>query len=164
MRFIALLALLLVVTPVWGENMDLRKALYAKISALDEIDDKHFPVVPIDDYFVGNEDEESIAPNQWGDGRPSVREMYALLKRIEERPDVQGVFVGIHQDWPDSERFDEWPPAENIHIYSSASQDVAEQWIEGLHSDGISPGWPYGKHAAAPEPLDGYRVYTIYWD
>lgn len=144
--------------------MDLRKALYAKIAALDEVDNKHFPIVSIDDYFLGNDDEESIAPNQWGDGRPSVREMYEHLKRIEERPDVQGVFVGIHQDWPESERFHEWPPAENIHIYSSASQGVAEKWIEGLHSDGISPGWSYGKHAAAPEPLDGYRVYTIYWD
>ena len=164
MRLIALVALLFVTTPSLGEDMDLRKALYEKIEALNEVDDNHFPVVSIHDYFLGNDDEESIAPNQWGDGRPSVQEMSEHLKRIEKRPDVQGVFVGIHQDWPESERLDEWPPAENIHIYSSAPQDAAEQWIEGLHSDGISPGWPYGKHAAAPKPLDGYRVYTIYWD
>jgi len=164
MRFVALLALLLAVFPSWGQHMDLRKALYEKVAALHEIDGKHFPVVSIDDYFQGNEDEESIAPNQWGDGRPSVREIYEHLKQIEARSDVQGVFVGVHQDWPDAERFEEWIPAENIHIYSSASQAVAEQWIARLHSDGISPGWPYGKHAAAPEPLDGYHVYTIYWD
>ena len=144
--------------------MDLRKALYEKVAALHAIDSKHFPIVSIDEYFIGNDDEQSIAPNQWGDGRPSLREMYNRLKKIESRPDVQGVFVGIHQDWPYSVRFEEWVPAENIHIYSSAPQAVADQWIDGLHADGISPGWPYGKHAAAPEPAKGYRVYTIFWD
>lgn len=164
MKFIATIALLLVVLPAKGKDMDLRKALYAKVEALHEIDSEHFPVVSVDDYFIGNDDEESIAPNQWGDGRPSIRDIYDRLKRIEARPDVQGVFVGIHQDWPDAERFEQWVPAENIHIYSFAPQDVAEQWIDGLMSDGIGPGWPYGKHAAAPESLDGYHVYTIYWD
>ncbi|SDI84748.1 hypothetical protein SAMN05216588_12648 [Pseudomonas flavescens] len=144
--------------------MDLGTALLAKIAALDEIDDAHFPIVSIDDYFLGNEQEESIAPNQWGYGRPSIGELYARLKEIEARPDVQGVFVGIHQDWTDAERLGDWAPAENIHIYSSAPQEIADRWIDGWQSDGISPGWPYGKHAAAPEPLAGYQVFTIYWD
>lgn len=74
--------------------MDRRKALLEKIAKLDEIDSKHFPVATIDDYFLGNDQEDSIAPNQWGDGRPSVRELYARLKEIEARPDVQGFFVG----------------------------------------------------------------------
>lgn len=146
------------------QDMDLRKALLEKIAKLDEIDSEHFPIVTIDDYFLGNDQEDSIAPNQWGDGRPSVRELYARLKEIEASPDVQGVFVGIHQDWPDADRFGDWAPAENIHIYSSAPQEIADQWIEGFLSDGISPGWPYGKHAAAPEPPAGYHVYTIFWD
>ena len=147
-----------------GRDMDHRKALYAKVEALDETDSDHFPIVTLDEYFIGNDDEESIAPNQWGDGRPSVREIYERLKKIEARPDVQGVFVGIHQDWPDAERFEQWVPAENIHIYSSAPQEVAEEWIEGLLADGIGVGWPYGKHAAAPDPREGFHVYTIYWD
>ena len=144
--------------------MELRRALLARIAELDELDDKHFPTVSLDDYFLGNDQEDSIAPNQWGDGRPSIREIHARLKEIEARPDVQGVFVGIHQDWPDAERFGDWPPAENIHIYSSASQAIADGWIEGFLADGISPGWPYGKHVASPDPLPGYQVYTIYWD
>ena len=164
MRFPAALALILAVTPAKGQEMDLRKALYAKVEALHEVDGEHFPVVSLDEYFLGNEDEQSIAPNQWGDGRPTIRELYEHFKRIEARPDVQGVFVGIHQDWPETEGFGDWVPAENIHIYSSAPQDVAERWIDGLMSDGIGAGWPYGKHAAAPEPLEGYQVYTVYWD
>jgi len=163
-KFVAAIALFLAVLPAKGQDMDHRKALYAKVEALHEMDGKHFPIVTLDDYFIGNDDEESIAPNQWGDGRPPVREIYEHFKKIEARPDVQAVFVGIHQDWPDAERFEQWVPAENIHIYSSATQDVAEEWIDGLMSDGIGEGWPYGKHAAAPEPPTGYRVYTVYWD
>lgn len=142
-----------------------RGALLRKLEELDEIDAEHLPIVPIDDYFVGNEQEDSIAPNQWGYGRPSIRAIYAKLKEIEARPDVQGVFVGLHQEWGESlEHDDLWPAAENIHIFSSVPQEIADQWIEGFESNGIGPGWSYGKHAAAPEPPSGYQVYTIYWD
>ena len=78
---------------------------------------------------------------------------------------MQGVFVGLHGEWSESLQDDAlWPAAENIHIYSCAPQDTADQWIGGLEADGISPGWPYGTHACAPQPLPGYQVYTIYWD
>lgn len=142
-----------------------RKALLEKLERLDDIDSERLPVVSLDEYFLGNEQEDSIAPNQWGYGRPSIREIHARLKALESRPDVQGVFVGLHQEWGEALDDDElWPAAENIHIYSSASQEIADGWIEGLESDGIGPGWPYGKHAGAPEPMAGYEVYTIYWD
>lgn len=145
--------------------MDHRDALLRKLERLLEIDAEHFPIVPINDYFIGNDQEDSIAPNQWGYGRPSIREIYARLKEIEVRPDVRGVFVGLHQDWRESlEKSDLWPAAENIHIFSSVPQSIADQWIEGFESDGISPGWPYGKHAAAPDLPRDYQVYTIYWD
>ncbi len=145
--------------------MDRRKLLLEKLDRLDAIDEDHLPVVTIDDYFLGNTDEESIAPNQWGEGRPCIAEIYACLKAIEAREDVQGVFVGLHQCW--GEAYDDdrlWPAAENIHIYSSAPQEVADEWIVGLKSNGVVAEWPYGKHAAAPEPQEGQRVYTVYWD
>lgn len=145
--------------------MDHRKLLLEKLDRLDAIDEEHLPVVTIDEYFIGNSDEESIAPNQWGEGRPSIAELHARFKAIEARADVQGVFVGLHPSW--GEAFDDdsiWPAAENIHIYSSAPQAVADEWIEGLMSDSIVAEWPYGKHAAAPEPEEGFRVYTVYWD
>lgn len=145
--------------------MDHRKALLETLERLDDIDSEHLPVVSLDYYFIGNDQEDSIAPNQWGYGRPSIREIHARLKALESRSDVQGVFVGLHQDWGEALADDElWPAAENIHIYSSVPQEVADAWIEGFESDGIGPGWPYGKHAGAPEPMAGYEVYTIYWD
>ncbi len=144
--------------------MSHRKILLERVEALDALDEDHFPVVTLDEYFLGNDQEQSIAPNQWGFGRLSIREIHARFKCIEQRPDVQGVYVGLHQDWCEALECDDWPAAENIHVYSSAPQAVADQWIEGLESDGIIVGWPYGKHAGAPEPQDGYQVYTVYWD
>ena len=145
--------------------MDHRETLLERLQKLDEIDSKHFPVVSLDEYFMGNEQEDSIAPNQWGYGRPSIRDIYTRLKAIEERSDVQGVFVGLHQDWAEALEDDElWPAAENIHIFSSAPQDIADAWVEGFESDGVGTGWPYGKHAATPDPIDDHQVYTVYWD
>lgn len=145
--------------------MDYRKILLEKLVVLDSIDEDHFPVVTLDEYFIGNTQEDSIAPNQWGDGRPSIKEIYARFKEVEARDDVQGVFVGLHQDWGESLNDDTWPAAENIHIFSSAPQEVADQWVAGLEADGIGDdGWPYGKHRATPELPAGFKVYTVYWD
>ncbi|RDZ28312.1 hypothetical protein [Lysobacter silvisoli] len=145
--------------------MTSRNELLALLRDLDDQDPDHFPLVTLDQYFSQNDQEDSIAPNQWGYGRPPLRELYARLKAIEARADVQGIYVGLHQEWGEALDDDElWPAAENVHVYSSAPPEVADSWIEGLESDGISEGWPYGKHAASPEPPEGYRVYTIYWD
>lgn len=126
--------------------------------------DSHLPVVSLDEFFVGNDQEDTIAPNQVGFGRPPIREIYARFKEIEAREDVQCVFVSLHDDWRDSLEDSTWPLAENVHIISSASQDEVERMIDGMEADGIFPGWPYGKHAAAPEPLPDHRVHTLCWD
>jgi hypothetical protein len=145
--------------------MDHRKALLDRLEALDAIDEDHFPVVTLDEYFTGNTQEQSIAPNQWGDGRPSIADIHARFRQVEARADVVGVFVGLHQDWSESLDDDTWPAAENIHVISSAPQEIADEWVVGLASDGISTGkWPYGKHKAAPEVPAGFQLYTVYWD
>ncbi len=144
--------------------MDPRKQLLEKLEALDALDDAHFPVVTLDEYFTGNDQEESIAPNQWEYGRPPIREIHAHFQAIAQRPDVQGVYVGLHQDWSMALECDDWPAAENIHVISSVRQETAEQWLEGLEADGLIVGWPYGKHAAAPEPGAGFHIYTVCWD
>lgn len=145
--------------------MDHRKALLDKLVALSKIDADHFPVVTLDEFFTGNTDEESIAPNQWGFGRPPIRDIYERFKQVAARSDVYGVFVGLHQDWAEALKYDsQWPGAENIHVFSTAPQEVADEWIAGLESDGVGEGWPYGKHAASPEVPEGAAVYTVYWD
>ena len=46
------------------------------------------PVVDYVTFFDGNTDEESLAPNQWGYGRPTMAELYARFAQIAQRPDA----------------------------------------------------------------------------
>jgi hypothetical protein len=145
--------------------MNTREQLLAKIQAQVDQDPDTPPVVTLDEYFVGNTDEECIAPNQVGYGRPPLADFYAKFKEIQKRPNVQAVLVGIHGDWIEALKYPEsWPAAENIHIYTTSSAEEVEGWISGLESDGAGEGWPYGMHPAAPKPNPGYQVITVYWD
>lgn len=145
--------------------MTTRSELLARLQTLSEADPSGCPVVTLDEYFVGNDDEESIAPNNWGYGRPSIQVIYSHFKEIESRADVQGVYVGLHDEWSEALEDDElWPAAENVHVISSAPESEVQLWVEGLEADGVGTGWPYGEHKLSPKPKDGYTVYTVYWD
>lgn len=122
------------------------------------------PVVDFHMYFLGNTEEECIAPNQWESGRPSISELYARFKEIAAKQDVEKVLVGLHSDWDDPDYTDGFPPGENVHILTSASKRDVENWIVGLGADGVVKGWPYGRPRNAPEPSDGYAVYSVCWD
>jgi hypothetical protein len=122
------------------------------------------PLVDFHLYFEGNDEEECIAPNQWGDGRPPIAALYEKFKEIAARPDVERVLVGLHYDWNDPDYADLFPPAENVHILTSASQDEVETWTAGLKADGAIKGWPYGKPRNAPDPSPGFTVFSICWD
>lgn len=143
----------------------MREALLAKIQAQYDEDAAPPPVVTLDEYFTGNTDEECIAPNQVGYGRPSLAELCARLKTIQEKPNVQAVLVGIHGDWTESFKYREsWPAAENVHIYTTALPEEVQAWISGMEADGAIEGWPSGMHPLAPQPNPGYQVFSVCWD
>ncbi|MGE8259732.1 MAG: hypothetical protein ACN6RJ_09950, partial [Stenotrophomonas sp.] len=97
--------------------MSARQELLDLLESLDARDPDHLPVVPLAAYFEGNDFEECIAPNQWGYGRPPIAELYARLAAIAAKPEVEGVYVGLHQDWGSALEDDsEWPAAENVHV------------------------------------------------
>lgn len=128
-------------------------------------DDRAPPVVELDDYFAGNDQEDSIAPNQAGSGRPALRDLYEALHAIAQRPDVQTVLVGIHEDWQEAERYEDiWPAGDSIHIYTRATRSAVEGWVHGLAANAVLKGWPRGMHRLAPEPETDIRVYTVVWD
>lgn len=60
--------------------------------------ESHFPLLTLDEFFDGNADEDSIAPNQWGYGRPSLTEMWDMFKKIKLLPNVAWVRVALHDD------------------------------------------------------------------
>ena len=143
----------------------MREQLLAKIQNLYDMAPDVSPVVTLDEYFSGNTDEECIAPNQFGYGRPSLAELYTRFQEIQRRPDVQAVMVGIHGDWDEALKYeDTWPAGENVHILTSATEQEVESWIEGMQADGVIEGWPYGEHPSAPKPHAGFRVWSVCWD
>ena len=143
----------------------MKRELLETIRTAAERDSSCPVVVGLQAYFEGNTSEDCIAPNQVGYGRPALAELYEVFRRIESRPDVQTVLVGIHDDWTEAlEDPDTWPAAENVYIYTTAKRAEVETWIDGLMADGVVKGWPYGKHASAPKTEKGYTVYAVCWD
>ena len=63
-----------------------------------EENEGHFPMLTLDEFFSGNSEEDAIAPNQWGEGRPSLGEMWEMLRKVELMPNVAWVRVALHDD------------------------------------------------------------------
>jgi len=40
---------------------------------------ERFPLLTLDEFFAGNTQEDSIAPNQWEFGRPSLGELRVVM-------------------------------------------------------------------------------------
>ena len=138
--------------------------LNAYLQSLDWSEDETPPVVEAALFFEGNVEEESIAPNNWGYGRPSIADLHQRFKDIAARADVERVLVGLHVDWIGDYDGSTFPPADHVHIYTTASQPMVESWIAGLHADGALKGWPNGKPRNAPQPGAGFQVYSVVWD
>ena len=118
------------------------------------------PVVTIDEFFIGNTDDESIAVNL--SDHPGVQFFYERLRAIQARPDVKTVLVNIYDLEPII--YGGWPYAENVHVLTCASEDQVQSWATELRSDGAAEGWPYGKPEAAAKPEGGYRWWWMSWD
>jgi len=134
------------------------------LSALNWKDGEQPPVVDFAQYFEGNAEQECIAPNQWGEGRPSIENLYERFQEISKYATVERVLVGLHSDWNHDDYHDGFPPAENVYIFTTAGKAEVESWLLGMHTDGILKGWPYGKPKSAPDPSKGYTVYAVCWD
>ena len=144
-----------------------REILLAKIKSEASKCGEHPPVVELDDFFEENRQEDSIAPNQVGYGRPSLSELYQRFRSIRDRDDVDAVLVSLHDEWEDALDCDDlWPACDCIHIYTSARQAEVEGWIEGLCADGAISGWQRGRgdHPVAPQVPVKSKIYTVVWD
>lgn len=59
---------------------------------------ERLPLLTLDEFFNGNTAEDSIAPNQWEFGRPTLSEIWDMLRKIELMPDIAWVRVAMHND------------------------------------------------------------------
>ncbi|WP_202232222.1 hypothetical protein [Actinacidiphila reveromycinica] len=122
-------------------------------------DDGVMPLVTLDEFFDGNEDEECIAPNQWGYGRPVLAVLFARLRAVEQRPDVAWVRVQLHPDTVDMGEL----AGEAVAVCTTAEEHVCAAWTEGFEASGVIPQL-VDTYRDVPEVPPGATVWSVVWD
>jgi hypothetical protein len=128
--------------------------------------DGAYPLLTLDEFFDGNEQEESLAPNQWGFGRPPLAEIVRRLRELELDDAVAWVRVQLHE-----ETFEESVGevfAEGIAVCTTLADRVVDERldVDELQYDGAFEGLVYDVEDFADVPVvpDGYRVLSLVWD
>jgi hypothetical protein len=108
-----------------------------------------FPLLTLAAFFDDIADEESLAPNQWGEGRPALAEIARRLTDLADDPAVAWVRVQLHE-----ETFEDgvdWVAAEAVAICASLDADdvAARLGADELHADGVIDGYVYDEDAFA---------------
>jgi len=133
------------------------------------MDGERLPLLSLDEFFGNNAEEESIAPNQWGFGRPTLMEIWGNLRKVEEREDVKWVRVALHPDTEVGERDGGIVyeiAGDFIAICTTAKPSDIEQTANctQLCSDGVTSSFQPKWYSEIPAVPDGYRVLSLWWD
>ncbi|MBI9115607.1 hypothetical protein [Sanguibacter suaedae] len=125
--------------------------------------DGALPLLTLDEFFPGNEEEGSLAPNQWGYGRPSLAEIADRLRSIESHDDVDWVRVQLHDETVEGS---DLVLAEAVAVCTSLDTDELTDLAdtEWLESDGVVDGYVVDNLVDAPAVPAGSRVLSIVWD
>ncbi|MGW2374701.1 MULTISPECIES: hypothetical protein [Kitasatospora] len=122
-------------------------------------DEGVMPLLTLDEFFDGNDNEGCIAPNQWGYGRSALAELAERFRAIERREDVAWVRVQLH---PETLEMDELA-GEAVAICTTADESVCAAWIEGFEASGVIPEL-VDVFRDIPEVPPGATVWSIVWD
>lgn len=145
-----------------------------KLDALKRImeeNDDCLPLLTLDEFFEGNTAEDAIAPNDWGEGRPPIAEIWEMFRRIEQLPEVAWIRVALHEDtlesYNDTEDYVLYGDSVIIctNMQGAALEELAdcqrlcsggaEEWeLSGLDSI----------YSCRPPVPDGYQCFSIVWD
>lgn len=125
-----------------------------------------YPLLTVREFFHGNEEEESIAPNQYGYGRPDLAEIARRLDLLAADPAVAWVRVQLHEEMFDD--YYEGLSAEAVAICTTlAAEDVdARLDVQSLQAEPLWEGFVYDAvdFCDVPPIPDGYRVLSLVWD
>lgn len=125
-----------------------------------------FPLLTLDEFFTGNEEEGSIAPNQEGLGRPPLADIAARLEVLASDDEVAWVRVQLHEEMFEDGYED--VVAESVAICTSLPDAVLDRRldVEELQAEPVWEGLSYDEdlYCDVPAVPDGYRVVTLGWD
>lgn len=121
------------------------------------------PVVSLEDFFIGNEEEGSIGCNLMN--HPGLSFFFKTLKSIREKDNVQDVLVEITDIDTLKEPYNEWAFSDRIYVITNETLTEVKKWLEPLFPDDIEEGWSMVKpHSTAPLIRDGFKVFSAWWD
>ena len=129
------------------------------------------PMLTLSEFFDGNTIEDSIAPNQYGYGRPSLAEIWGTLRKIEALPSVAWIRVVLHYDTAIKESGGEevlYLSGDTIALCTTARPSEIESLAncEWLCSDGVievSQSY-WDAFSCVPPVPKGYHCLEIVWD
>lgn len=143
----------------------------ALFKRLMEESEERFPLLTLDEFFNGNTEEDSIAPNQWGYGRPALAEIWAVLKKVESMPNVAWVRVVLHDDTDLEEENGKetlYLSGDTIAICTTAQPEEIEEMVncEWLCSDGVIviEESELDVYSLIPPVPEGFGCLEIVWD
>lgn len=115
-------------------------------------------VVPIKDFFDGNDDLGSIGCNL--SEHPGIERFREILTGLEERDDVDGVYAQVAE--VDAGE-DCWPFADVILVAGDISIDALRELLAPLQPDEIGAGTEFGTPPEILVALEG-KVLAAWWD
>lgn len=136
-----------------------------------EENEERLPLLTLDDFFNGNTNEDAIAPNQWGEGRPSLAEIWEALHKIELMPNMAWVRVALHDDTEIEECDGEeilYLSGDTIVLCTAAQPAEIEELVncEWLCSDGVIAvkASELNVFSCVPPIPEGFSCLEIVWD
>lgn len=138
-----------------------RKELIERIKTLGLPSPDHpLPLVTLEEFFVGNDDDGSIGCNLTPMLGPKF--FFEKLKFIRSQPSVQDLLVEVAE--VEEEAPEMWPFADRIYIFTNRTPEDVAHWTAALRPDAIEEGFANGRHHCAPELKLGHKCYSVWWD
>lgn len=144
--------------------MNYREALLKKLESFDfGMNGQAMPVVSLEDFFIGNDEESSIGCNLLN--HPGLSFFFKTLMSIRNKNNVQDVLIEITDIDTLKEPYNEWAFSDRIYVISSASLEQVKDWLRYLSPNEVGEGWAISKpHPNAPTLLNDYKIYSAWWD
>jgi hypothetical protein len=135
-----------------------RRALIERIKQIGLPDETGIPLVPLEDFFEGNDDLGSIGCNLMD--HPGIEFFYEHLKAIRNRANVTNVLVGVYE--LEESDYTMWPFSETVYVITSENPESVFDWFAPLQPDSVGPDMTGAKNL--PVIPDGHEICVAWWD
>jgi hypothetical protein len=135
--------------------MDAKKSDDLKAKLFAQVEPR---IVPVDEFFDGNDDEASIGCNLTD--HPGIDVFRSVLLGILGRPDVVAAYAQISEVDPGVEY---WPFADWVFVVGTISRDDLAKVLAPLQPDDVGPPGDLGVPEAITRQHDA-PVLVAWWD